>query len=97
MALLLCVALAPAAALTNPYAFLQNIVLFPLGLTKHQTPAAGPLPRAPAGHEPGMAGRWAAVGLLLVAGLDLRGLADHPIRPPADRPPPPGESRWASR
>ena len=82
VALLLCVALAPAA-LTNPYAFLQNIVLFPLGLTKHQTPAASPLP----GHllaMTGMAGHWAAVGLLLVAGLAFA--VSLIIRPPADAP-----------
>ncbi len=82
VALLLCVALAPAA-LTNPYAFLQNIVLFPLGLTKHKTPAASPLP----GHllaVTGMAGHWAAVGLLLVAGLAFA--VSLIIRPPADAP-----------
>jgi len=64
---LLAVVTAPAA-LINPYAFMQNTVLFPLGLTKHKTPAASPLP----GHllaETGTAGHWAAVGLLLAAGL----------------------------
>ena len=40
---LLAAALAPAALL-DPYAFLQNTVLFPLGLTAHKTPAASPLP-----------------------------------------------------
>jgi hypothetical protein len=68
LAVLLAVAMAPAA-LTNPYAFLQNTVLFPLGLTKHyKTPAASPLP----GHllaDTGMAGHWAAVGLLVAAGI----------------------------
>ena len=62
----LAVALAPAA-LVDPYAFLQNTVLFPLGLTSHKTPAASPLP----GHllaMTGMAGHWAAVGLLIAAG-----------------------------
>jgi hypothetical protein len=80
--LILCVALAPAA-LTNPYAFLQNIVLFPLGLTKHKTPAASPLP----GHllaMTGMAGHWAAVGLLLAAGLGFA--ASLIFRPPANAP-----------
>jgi len=76
----LAVALAPGA-LANPYAFLQNTVLFPLGLTTHKTPAASPLP----GHllaETGMAGHWAAVGLLVAAGL---GFAVWLIvRPPAD-------------
>jgi hypothetical protein len=64
---LLAVALAPTA-LVDPYAFLQNTVLFPLGLSSHKTPAASPLP----GHllaMTGMAGHWAAVGLLVAAGL----------------------------
>ncbi len=63
----LSVLLAPLG-LANPYTFLQNTVLFPLGLTKHKTPAASPLP----GHllaDTGMAGHWAAVGLLATAGL----------------------------
>jgi len=67
LAVLLAVAMAPSA-LINPYAFLQNTVLFPLGLTKHKTPAASPLP----GHllaDTGMAGKWAAVGLLVAAGI----------------------------
>ena len=76
----LAVLMAPAA-LADPYAFLQNTVLFPLGLTKHKTPAASPLP----GHllaETGMAGHWAAVGLLIAAGVGVRGMAR---RPAADR------------
>ena len=43
-------------------------MLFPLGLTKHKTPAASPLP----GHllaDTGLAGHWMAVGLLAAAGL----------------------------
>ena len=58
MAGLLAALLAPAA-LADPYAFLQNTVLFPLGLTQHKTPAASPLP----GHllaSTGMPGHWAA-------------------------------------
>ena len=76
----LAVLMAPAA-LADPYAFLQNTVLFPLGLTKHKTPAASPLP----GHllaETGMAGHWAAVGLLVAAGV---GFAVWLDRPAADR------------
>ena len=72
----LSVLLAPLG-LANPYAFLQNTVLFPLGLTKHKTPAASPLP----GHllaDTGMAGHWAAVGLLAAAGTRLRGMAHRP-------------------
>jgi hypothetical protein len=76
----LSAATAPAA-LANPYAFLQNTVLFPLGLSKHKTPAASPLP----GHllaSTGMVGHWVAVGLLAAAGL---GFAISLIaRPPAD-------------
>jgi hypothetical protein len=82
VAVVLAAALAPAA-LTNPYAFLQNIVLFPLGLTKHKTPAASPLP----GHllaMTGMAGHWAAVGLLLAAGLGFA--TSLIVRPPLDAP-----------
>jgi len=76
----LSAALAPAA-LANPYAFLQNTVLFPLGLTKHKTPAASPLP----GHllaVTGVPGHWAAVGLLVAAGLGFA--ASLVVRPPAD-------------
>jgi hypothetical protein len=76
---LLSAAMAPAA-LANPYAFVQNTVLFPLGLSKHKTPAASPLP----GHllaMTGMAGHWAAVGLLAAAGLGFAGWLI--VRPPA--------------
>ena len=73
-------ALAPTA-LSNPVAFVQNTVLFPLGLTKHKTPAASPLP----GHllaMTGMAGHWTAVGLLIVSGLGFA--VSLVVRPPAD-------------
>jgi hypothetical protein len=82
VAVVLSAALAPAA-LTDPYAFLQNIVLFPLGLTKHKTPAASPLP----GHllaMTGVAGHWAAVGLLLAGGLGFA--ISLIVRPPLDAP-----------
>ena len=68
--------------LGRPYAFLQNTVLFPLGLTKHKTPAASPLP----GHllaMTGMAGHWAAVGLLIAAGLGFA--TSLIVRPPGPR------------
>jgi len=77
---LLAVALAPAALL-DPYAFLQNTVLFPLGLSQHKTPAASPLP----GHllaMTGMAGHWAAVALLVAAGFGFA--VSLIVRPPAD-------------
>jgi hypothetical protein len=76
----LSVLMAPAG-LANPYAFLQNTVLFPLGLTKYKTPAASPLP----GHllaDTGMAGHWAAVGLLVVAGVGF--VVWLIVRPPRD-------------
>jgi hypothetical protein len=68
-------------ALRNPYAFLQNTVLFPLGLSKYKTPAASPLP----GHllaVTGMAGHWAAVALLVAAGLGFA--TSLIVAPPAD-------------
>jgi hypothetical protein len=77
---LLAAATAPAALL-DPYAFLQNTVLFPLGLSAHKTPAASPLP----GHllaTTGMAGHWAAVALLIAAGLGFA--VSLIVRPPAD-------------
>jgi Glycosyltransferase family 87 len=80
LTVLLSVASAPAA-LGHPWAFLQNTVLFPLGLSKYKTPAASPLP----GHllaMTGMAGHWAAVGLLVVAGLGFA--VSLVVRPPAD-------------
>jgi len=76
----LAVVMAPEA-LANPYSFLQNTVLFPLGLTKHKTPAASPLP----GHllaDTGMAGHWAAVGLLAAAGIAF--VVWLIVRPPRD-------------
>jgi hypothetical protein len=65
----------------NPYSFLQNTVLFPLGLTKHKTPAASPLP----GHllaDTGNAGHYAAVGLLVAVGLAF--VIWLIVRPPRD-------------
>jgi hypothetical protein len=76
----LSAAMAPAA-LSDPASFLQNTVLFPLGLTKYKTPAASPLP----GHllaMTGSAGHMAAVGLLLVAGIGFA--VSLIVRPPAD-------------
>ncbi len=69
--------------LATPSALLQNIVLYPLGMTLHKTPAASPLP----GHvlaDTGPAGHLAAVGLLIAAGLAV-GLS-LVLRPPADVP-----------
>ena len=75
------IAAAAPAALAKPSVFLHNIVLYPLGLTRHLTPAASPLP----GHllaATGTAGRWAATCLLLVAGLAVA--AWILLRRPAD-------------
>ena len=76
----LSAAMAPAA-LAAPSSFVANTVLFPLGLTTYKTPAASPLP----GHllaDTGTAGHWAAVGLLVAAGLAFA--ASLIVRPPAD-------------
>ena len=61
------IAAAPAA-LATPVSLVRNTILFPLGLTRQQTPAASPLP----GHllaATGAAGRWAALALLGAAGV----------------------------
>ena len=77
---ILSAALAPAA-LANPTSFVQNTVLFPLGLSHYKTPAASPLP----GHllaVTSMTGHWIAVGLVLAAGLGFA--LSLIVRPPAD-------------
>jgi hypothetical protein len=77
---ILAVCLAPAA-LVDPYAFIQNTVLFPLGLTKQKTPAASPLP----GHllaMTGTTGHMIAVALLVTAGIAFG--VSLIVRPPAD-------------
>ena len=76
----LVAAMAPAS-MTAPAALFQNTVLFPLGMTRYQTPADSPLP----GHLlaiTGPAGHWAAVGLLCAATLALG--VSLVVRPPAD-------------
>jgi hypothetical protein len=68
------------AVLRDPGSALQNAVLFPLGLTRHRTPAASPLP----GHllaTAGPAGRCAELVLLVAAVLAFAWwLAAHPPR-----------------
>lgn len=76
----LIVAFAPAA-LGKPAALIQNTLLFPLGLTHAQTPAASPLP----GHllaMTGPAGHLAAISLLIATGLAVA--VSLVARPPAD-------------
>jgi len=72
--------LAPALV-GQPAAFADNIIAYPLGLARHLTPAASPLP----GHVLttfGGAGRLAAIALLVLAGLAV-GLS-LVTRPPRD-------------
>lgn len=77
-AVVLVAAFAPAL-LTRPGTLLQNVVLFPLGFTRHKTPAASPLP----GHVLaglGSAGHAEAIGLLIAAGIAVA--AWLVVRPP---------------
>jgi len=67
--------------LAKPAGLLQNVVLYPLGMTQHKTPAASPMP----GHllaSIGEAGHVAAIGLLIAAALVIAG--SLVVRPPAD-------------
>jgi hypothetical protein len=78
-AVVLVAAFAPAL-LTRPGTLVQNVILFPLGLTRHKTPAASPLP----GHVLaglGSAGHAAALAVLIAAGLAVA--AWLVLRPPA--------------
>jgi len=77
---LLIAATAPAA-LIRPAAMIQNTVLFPLGLTRHKTPAQSLLP----GHllaATGSGGHLLSVALLLAAAVAV--LASLIVRPPRD-------------
>ena len=70
---------AAPAALLEPGTVARNAVLFPLGRTRHRTPAASPLP----GHllaTAGPAGRWADYALLAIATLAAAGWLA--LRPP---------------
>jgi len=74
----LTVATAPAA-LATPDEILQNMVLYPLGMTRIKTPAASPLP----GHllaDSGPAGHLAAILLVVAAGLAVA--ASLVLKPP---------------
>ena len=79
-ATLLIAVMAPAA-LVRPSAMIQNAVLFPLGLTRHKTPAESLLP----GHllaSAGPVGHLISVVLLLAAAVAI--LASLVVRPPRD-------------
>lgn len=74
-------ALTAPAVVVHPRSFWQNIVAYPLGLTRRHTPAASPLP----GHllaSSGGAGHAAAILLLGAAGLAVG--ASLVVRPPRD-------------
>ena len=65
----------------HPGAFADNIIAYPLGLARHLTPAASPLP----GHllaSTGTAGRLIALGLLLAAAAGVA--LSLVLRPPRD-------------
>lgn len=67
--------------LAKPAGLLQNVVLYPLGMTQHKTPAASPMP----GHllaSIGEGGHLAAIGLLIAAAVVIAG--SLVFRPPAD-------------
>jgi hypothetical protein len=80
VAAVLIVAMAPAA-FVKPDAVVQNAVLFPLGLTRHKTPAGSMLP----GHllaSTGSAGHALAIALLLTSGGAI--VVSLIVRPPRD-------------
>lgn len=73
--------LAAPAALASPDAVKQNLIDFPLGLTKYKTPAASPLP----GHliaGLGTVGHYTAVALMVLAAVAFA--AWILLRPPRD-------------
>jgi hypothetical protein len=79
-AVILTIGFAPVLV-TQPGAFWDNIIAYPLGLAHHSTPAASPLP----GHllaDTGTLGRMAALGLLLAGALWIA--ASIVRRPPPD-------------
>jgi hypothetical protein len=80
-AAVLIAAMAPGTFIKPSAAIIQNAVLFPLGLTRHKTPAESLLP----GHllaSTGSVGHLLAVALLLAAAAAI--LASLIVRPPRD-------------
>ncbi|HEX3513255.1 MAG TPA: glycosyltransferase 87 family protein [Trebonia sp.] len=79
-AAVLAIALAPEL-IAHPDAFADNIIAYPLGLARHLTTAASPLP----GHllaNAGAPGRLAALGLLLAGAIAVA--MSLGLRPPRD-------------
>jgi hypothetical protein len=79
-AVILTAVFAPAL-IGQPGAFADNIIAYPLGLARHLTPAASPLP----GHllaSTGTPGRLAALGLLLAGAAGVA--SSLVLRPPRD-------------
>jgi len=73
--------LAAPEAMATPDAVKQNLIAFPLGLTKHKTPAASPLP----GHliaGLGPVGHYTAMALMVIAAVAFA--AWILLRPPRD-------------
>ena len=73
--------LAAPEAMATPDAVKQNLIAFPLGLTKHKTPAASPLP----GHliaGLGAVGHYTAMALMVLAAVAFA--AWILLRPPRD-------------
>lgn len=69
------------ALIASPVAMVQNTVLFPLGLTRHLTPAGSLVPGDLLARTGG-AGHGIAAGLLLVAGVAIA--VSLIVRPPGD-------------
>lgn len=69
------------AVIASPVAMIQNTVLFPLGLTKHLTPAQSLVPGDLLART-GSAGHAVAAALLLIAGLAIA--ISLVVRPPRD-------------
>jgi hypothetical protein len=81
MAAALLITITAPAVFVQPGTVIQNAVLFPLGLTRHKTPAESLLP----GHllaSTGSAGHLLAVALLLAAAAAI--LVSLIVRPPRD-------------
>jgi hypothetical protein len=79
-AVILITVFAPAL-IAHPAAFADNVIVYPLGLARHLTPAASPLPGHPLAST-GTPGRLAAIGLLLAGAAAIA--SSLVLRPPRD-------------